>query len=259
MQLTYRQFGETATARPAVVLLHGLLGSSVNWYGIATRLSQIGHGVVVPDLRNHGRSPHYAAMDYPSMAADILRLLDALQLEQAILVGHSMGAKVAMWLALTAPERVEKVVAVDMVPLRSPNRFEKILESLLSLNLAQLESRTAADRHLADTLESQSLRDYLLQNLVRDEGGWRWRVNLMGLTSAIETLLDFPAVPAGTQFQGDALFLYGGNSDYVTPEAGPTIRELFPFSRLRPVVGAGHWVYAERPDEFLSALLPFLA
>jgi esterase len=259
VQLHFRQYGQLNTDRAPLVLLHGLLGSSANWHGVASRLEREGHVLLVPDQRNHGRSPHDSMMDYPLMAADLMRLLDQLELEQVVLIGHSMGAKTAMWLALNYPSRVESLVVVDMAPVSNPNRFDVIFDALESLDLLQLSSRQQADEHLGTTLPSSLLRQYLLQNLVRDEQRWYWRINLPVLAASLTQILDFPVVESGCQFQGNTLFLYGGESDYVTSSVAAPIRNLFPYARLRAVPGAGHWVYAERPEEFHLALSHFLA
>ncbi len=259
MQLHYREYGTPNGQPPPVVMLHGLLGSSGNWQLIAKRLVEEGHYCLVPDLRNHGRSPHDEAMDYPLMAGDLLRLLDDQEWDSATLVGHSMGAKVAMWMALSYPQRVAQLVSADMVPGLSHNRFSPIFDAMLSLNLSTLQSRQQADDWLATSLDNPLLRQYLLQNLVREEETWRWRVNLRVLDSCLNKLLDFPEVEPGRQFQGETLFLYGGESDYVTDTAAPRIRELFPYHRLRAIPGAGHWVYSDQPEVFASALLNFLS
>jgi esterase len=257
LPLVYREYGQPHDGQPPVLLLHGLLGSSANWHSIARRLAG-DYRVLVPDLRNHGRSPQAAEMGYPVMATDLATLLERAGLTSAVCVGHSMGAKVAMWLALTQPEKVARLVAVDMAPTRNPNRFEAVLRALAAVDLATLGSREDADRRLARWLEEPRLRQYLLQNLALEQGRWRWRVNLSALERGIEPLLDFPPVPAGSQFLGPSLFIYGSESDYVTPEAYGTILHWFPYARLRPITGAGHWVYAEQLEPFLMALRPFL-
>jgi esterase len=275
MRLYQRQFGEVSR-KPPLLLLHGMLGSSSNWQGVATRLAERGYVCIVPDLRNHGRSPHDPSMDYPLMAGDVLRMLDELEVSQVTAIGHSMGAKTAMWLALNYSDRVDRLVSVDMAPVRSPNRFEPIFDALLSLDLQRMGSRREADAHLAESLDNPLLRQYLLQNLIPVQNGgepagvsgsddgaspassWRWRMNLGVLDAALETILDFPQVDSLSAFQGDALFLYGGESDYVSPDAAPAIQRLFPYARMRPIAGAGHWVYAEQPEAFLEALLHFL-
>ena len=258
MQLHFRRYGEPGSSKIPVILLHGLLGSSINWHGIAGRIEQAGHCVLVPDLRNHGRSPHHEIIDYPSMAADVIELQQSLGFEQAAVVGHSMGAKAAMWMALNNPECVAKLVSVDMIPGRSPRGFKRIFDALTALDLEQLDSRKEAERILAKAIDNSAVRLYLLQNLVHQDEGWQWRMNLPVLASTYDVITDFPELESGLQYQGEALFIYGGESDYVTADSGADINKLFPFSRLRAIPGAGHWVYAERPDEFFSSLIRFL-
>lgn len=254
MQLHYRSYGESKN-RP-LLMLHGLFGSSANWHSIARAL-ETDYRVIVPDLRNHGRSPHSGTMDYPSMAGDLADLILALELDAVDLVGHSMGGKAAMWLALEAPELVNSLVAVDIAPVRYESRFKTVINALRSVQLDRLESRSQADEKLALSLDQQGLRQYLLQNLIKDEGVWRWRMNLIGLERAIPDLMGFPP-EANRQFPGDTLFVYGGASPYVQPEHAGPIRERFPLARMRMIPGAGHWVYAEQPEAFLGALRAFL-
>jgi pimeloyl-ACP methyl ester carboxylesterase len=214
--------------------------------------------VLVPDLRNHGRSPHSDAVGYPQMAGDVARLLDRLGWGPVTLIGHSMGAKVAMWWALHAPEQVERLVAVDMAPAPYQDRFQRIFAALESVPLAQIANRADAEAHLAGLVDTPAVRQFLLQNLAVEQGRWFWRVNLAGLRRGMAQLLDFPEPPPGRQFTGPALFLYGGRSDYLSPLHETAIRRLFPYARRRSVPGAGHWVYAEQPEAFLRALQSFL-
>jgi esterase len=257
LELHYREFREAGAHGLPLLLLHGMLGSSSNWLGIARGLRQR-HPVLIPDLRNHGRSPQHPAMDYPAMAADLIRLADGLGLGRFVPIGHSMGAKVAMWLALHCPDRVEGLVALDMAPVTYPPRFGHIFAAMRGLPLHQLPHRPAADAHLARQLDDPRLRAFLLQNLVQREGRWAWRVNLDAIIDQREELRGFPQLPPQRQYPGPALFLYGDRSDYLQPEHWPAIRDRFPFARLRPVTDAGHWVYAERPQEVLTALQGFL-
>ncbi len=258
MDLYYREYGDPG-ATP-LVFLHGLFGSAANWGGVARRF-EASHRVILPDLRNHGRSPHAAAMSYPAMAADLAGLLGRLGVGPAVLVGHSMGGKVAMWLALEAGERVAGLVAVDIAPVRyvdHVSHFEAILAALASVDTDALGDRQEADALLARSLPGPLLRGFLLQNLVHGAGGWRWRIDLGAIRDSIGRLLDFPPVAPGRQYLGPVQFVYGAESDYVSPESERAIHELFPFARLRGVAGAGHWVYAQRPDELAQALQSFL-
>jgi esterase len=253
VQLHYREYGRRAPDRPGIVLLHGLFGSATNWHSIARRLEGRFH-LLVPDLRNHGRSPHLPVMDYPVMAGDVMDLLERLRLEQVLVVGHSMGGKVAMWLALEQPERVHGLVPVDIAPVRYSHDFDTILGALESLDLTSLKDRTEADRLLAATLESPGLRAYLLQNLVKGTRGWAWRVNLAALRHDMQALQAFPATPRGRQFTGNTLFIHGGRSDYLGAPQAAAARRLFPHARMRVIPEAGHWVYSEAPAAFLAAL-----
>lgn len=265
-RLRFRDYGAAAEESRPLLLVHGLLGGSANWHGIARRLA-VGRRVLVPDLRNHGDSPWDARMDYPGLAADLARLLDEQGIAQAHLVGHSMGGKAAMWLALSEPERLASLVVVDMAPVPYEGRFGTLIAALQGLPLDEIEDRRDADRRLAASIPSASVRGYLLQNLTHAQSGdgveignnarWRWRLNLPVIAASMESILGFPD-PAGRQFPGPALFVYGSRSDYVTGEGLPRIRELFPLARLRSIPNAGHWVYADQPDAFIAALTAFL-
>jgi pimeloyl-ACP methyl ester carboxylesterase len=236
--------------------VHGLFGSSGNWMGVAKRL-QADYRLILPDLRNHGRSPHHPSMDFPAMAADLLALLDRLEIESASLVGHSMGGKASMWLALTQPERVARLVAADIAPVSYHNRFKTIFQGLKALPLEQVPGRGAADRMLSSWVPERAVRQYLLQNLVKRSGGWQWRLNLPVLEACIGTLTDFPARD-GMSYAGEVLFLYGERSDYVLPEYRERILSLFPLARLRMLAQAGHWIYAEQLEAFSGAVKAFV-
>lgn len=259
MQLYFRDYGEPAAPFVPLLLLHGLLGSGGNWHGIARALAG-GRRVIVPDLRNHGRSPHADDVSYPALAGDVQELLVQLGLERVAVIGHSMGGKLAMWLALTRPALVERLVVADIAPVRYPNRFDGLLGVLGALPLNRLADRRAVDHRLAAAVPDAAVRGYLLQNLVRGgDGTWQWRVNLPALTAGLQQISDFPVPPPDTQFPGPALFLYGGQSDYVLPAHEPQIRAYFPFARLRALAGAGHWLYANQPEAFVRAVDAFLA
>jgi esterase len=256
LTLNLREYGARDGALAPVVLLHGLFGSSANWHGIARRLAQ-GRRVLAPDLRNHGRSPHHPRMTYPAMASDLLALLDRQGISEAALVGHSMGGKAAMWLALEAPHRVQALAVADIAPVAYPARFGGLIQTLADLDLDGLADRREADARLASSLPDAALRGYLLQGLAREGGRWHWRTNLTALRSGMKDILGFPD-PDGRQYAGPTLFLYGTESDYLTGAHLSVIRRLFPLARLRPLPGAGHWLYAEQPETFLAALRGFL-
>ncbi len=255
IKLHYREFGTENGGTP-LLLLHGLLGSLVNWQTIARRLAQR-HRVVVPDLRNHGRSPHHPDVSYPAMAGDVVALLDELEIPEAVPVGHSMGGKVAMWLALTRPERVARLVVVDIAPVRYEGSLGELMDAMLALPLERIERRAEADTLLAERVTHPAIRAYLLQNLVRTDAGWQWRTNLRALREGLERISDFPDPPAGARYEGPTLFIHGTRSDYVKPEYLPRMEQLFPNLTL-VALEAGHWVYAEQPDAFIEAVERFL-
>ena len=240
---------------PGVVLVHGLYGSGNNFRRHANWLAEH-RRVLSPDLRNHGRSPHHRDMGYPAMAADLAALLDAEGLDQATLVGHSMGGKAAMALALTHPERVEGLVVVDIAPVAYDHDQAGILRAMDEVDLDQVASRGDADRQLREAVPEAGVRQFLLTNLERGDEGWRWRLPLGVLADALPDILDFPEL--GAPYTGPTLFLHGAASDYVTPRHHETIRRHFPEARIEGLEGVGHWVHAEAPEAFEAALRRFL-
>lgn len=257
LALSHRTYGSGSPGSLPVVLIHGLFGSAANWHGVARRLAS-GRWVLVPDLRNHGQSPWAEPMGYPALAGDLVALLDVLGIARAHLVGHSMGGKAAMWLALTEPHRVGSLVVADSAPVTYRSTFGGLISALTELPLDQVHDRRDADLYLSRSVASAAVRGYLLQNLVQDGlGGWRWRLNLRVIADSLDTILGFPEA-AGRQFPGPTLFLYGGRSDYLTGAALPRIRALFPLARLRAIPEAGHWVYADQPEAFSAAVSGFL-
>jgi pimeloyl-ACP methyl ester carboxylesterase len=183
--------------------------------------------------------------------------MDHLGLDQAAIAGHSMGGKVAMYLALTQAERVSDLVVADIAPVAYSHRFERQFSAMSGLDLEKLTDRADADRQMAEILPEPELRNYLLQNLNNRPDGWRWRIDLQLLRQAIEQLTGFPDL-GDHNFPGEALFLYGEKSDYVRHSDYARIRSLFPYARIRRISQAGHWVYAEQPEIFVQAIRNFL-
>ncbi len=239
-----------------LVLLHGLFGSSDNWLGVAPTLAEKFH-VLIPDLRNHGRSPHRAAMDYPLMAADVDRFFAAQGLESAQVIGHSMGGKVAMQFALDFPARVKKLVVVDMAPRAYAPAHAAMLAALLALDLSRFPSRLQLEAALAPEIPSLSLRRFLLKNLGRDASGrFVWKMNLRGVAENYSRL--GAALNSRTAFARPALFLRGGRSDYITAADEVEIRRLFPAAQIKTIPAASHWVHADAPQEFSRLVLDFI-
>lgn len=252
MKLQHKELGQ---GEP-LILLHGLFGSADNWFGVAPKLAERFH-LFIPDLRNHGHSPHAAVMDYPLMAGDVAEFMAALGLESARVIGHSMGGKVAMQLALDHPERVTKLLVADMAPRAYGPAHERILAALLALDLAALQTRPQAEEALAPEIPSLNLRRFLLKNLGREaQGKFVWKLNLRGVADNYPRLC--AALNAEKAFLEPALFLRGGKSDYVTADDETEIRRLFPSARMETLAAAAHWLHADAPEEFVRVTLGFL-
>jgi len=242
---------------PPLLVLHGLFGSGSNWGAIARRLAGT-HRVLLVDLRNHGDSPHHPRMDYKAMAEDLAALIEAEGGPMAVL-GHSMGGKAAMVLALTAPTLVSRLVVVDIAPVAYPPSFRPYAEAMAAVPLRPGLRRSEADAALRAAVPDASVRAFLLQNLRLADGAPAWRCNLSVITDALETISGFPAFPDGVQWPGEALFVLGERSGYIDARGRAAALARFPAAAFVVVPGAGHWVHAEAPEPFLRAVTPFLA
>lgn len=241
---------------PPLVVLHGLFGSSVNWRGIAKRLSGK-RRVLVMDMRNHGRSFNDDEMTYSAMADDVVDTLEAEGIDGASLLGHSMGGKTAMVIALQDQVRVSHLVVVDIAPVIYTHSHVPLVEALMKLDLEAIESRSDADRRLQGAIEDRMVRQFLLQSLEKGSDGYRWRLNLEALKHGMDDLVGFPDLD-GKTFDGPALFLYGAESDYVQPEQRPRIERYFPNATYTAVEDAGHWLHADRPEALVREVEAFL-
>lgn len=246
-------------ARPLVVL-HGLLGSGRNWLGPARKLNAAGRRVVMADLRNHGRSPWGRPMTYPAMADDVAELILRLDAGPVDLLGHSMGGKAAMNLALRRPELVARLIVADIAPIAYGHRsFADHIDAMRALDLAGIRRRGDADTAMAGDVEDVGMRSFLLQNLESDgEGGLRWRVDLDLLAEALPNLVGWDDPPDATPYPGPTLALRGALSPYVTGEGEAALRRLFPHARIEAIPEAGHWPHVEAAGPFLAALTRFL-
>lgn len=252
--LNHKTYGEG----PAFVILHGLFGMLDNWQTLARRWAER-YQVVLIDLRNHGRSPHEADMDYDLMAGDVAELLEHLGIDECILLGHSMGGKVAMQTALTYPDLVQKLIVVDIAPRRYLPGHDSIFTALESLDPAAVTSRQEAAAYLGSHISDPGIQLFLLKNLTRDPaGGFRWRMNLPAITAAYPAIIG-PVGKVGDRYDGSSLFLRGSKSGYVKEEDMVLIEMLFPQASLKTVDGAGHWVHAEKPTELMAVVDEFLS
>jgi pimeloyl-ACP methyl ester carboxylesterase len=243
---------------PVVVLLHGLFGAGRNLGVLARGL--VGRARVVSlDLRNHGESGHAAGMGYAVMAADVAESLAALGVERAAVVGHSMGGKTAMMLALTRPALVERLAVLDIAPVTydEGHGHAGYVAAMRALALTPDLGRAAADAALAGAVPEAPLRAFLLNNLVLGERP-QWRLGLEEIAASLSDLVAWPDAGLAA-YPGPALFLRGGASDYVTAAAEPEILRLFPRAEIATVDGASHWLHAEKPREVVAALQEFLS
>ena len=237
---------------PPIMLLHGLFGAASNWGRVQRRLAET-HNVVALDLRNHGSSPHGPAMTYPLMAEDVVETLDAQGLAAVGLLGHSMGGKVAMHVALAHPERVFRLLVADIAPVPSPPTFRPIAAALRALPLAPGLTRAAAGTALEATVEDPAVRAFLLQNLrFGDPPAWR-----IGLDEIAAALPEIESWSGAGRYDGPTLVLRGEHSPYVKPEHRPLFRALFPACRFASLRGAGHWLHADAPEPFVEIVRTF--
>jgi len=253
MKLNYQRYGQ---GRP-LLILHGLFGSLTNWHTLSKRLGEH-YEVFAVDQRNHGSSPHSAEFNYVEMAADLREFMRDRQLASAYLLGHSMGGKTAMQLALTDPDLVEKLIVVDIAPKAYPPHHDEIFDALCELELSRYTSRSELDQALAGKIAGLTTRQFLLTNVTRDEAGrFTWKINLDAIRQ------NYPAIIGGLEqagrFDQPTLFVRGATSDYIQDEDAALITSIFPQARIATIDGAGHWVHAEAPAAFFNVVREFLA
>lgn len=228
-----------------IISLHGLFGSLNNLGTINRNLAKSFrvHGL---DIRNHGRSPHDNDMSYSQMASDIIEYMDDQRLDTANLIGHSMGGKIAMSLALQAPERINKLVVIDISPAAYEVKHDSVLEGLSAIDLHVLQQRSDADALLLPYVEEKEVRQFLLKNIYRDEHGYyKWRINLSAIKKTYCRIIE--GLSANKPFNGDILFLKGSNSDYILPSHKEKILSLFPKATVKIITDTGHWLHAQKP------------
>jgi len=239
-----------------LIILHGLLGSLDNWVTLARRLADHFH-VYTFDARNHGRSSHSSVMSYDAMVEDVRTFMSDHSLASAYLLGHSMGGKTAMQCAVMYPELVDKLIVVDIAPKAYGRRHDHIFEALSSLDLRMYSHRKEVEKALAVNIRESATLQFLLKNLVRDEADkFTWKVNLPVLKNRYSEI--GAGIPASARFEKPALFVRGGESNYILDEDKSLIKQVFPRSTLLTIKNAGHWVHADAPDDLLRIVQKFL-
>ncbi len=253
MQLHFRSFGQ---GEP-VIILHGLFGSHANWHAVSQGMADRYQSFAI-DLRNHGESPHDRRMDYPIMADDLAEFMDRQGLGQAHLLGHSLGGKVAMQFAMTHPDRVSRLLVLDISPESYPPHHQEALSALLELELSACQTRADAERALGLRIPDLALRRFLLKSLFRDSAGkLHWRLGLGEIQENYHRLCE--AIARTPPFGGPTLFIKGEYSDYITSDELPEIRIRFPQAELVTIRGAGHLAHVENRAVFLHTITSFLA
>ncbi len=241
---------------PPFIILHGLFGMLDNWRTVAKLLEGKFQTILV-DLRNHGKSPHSEEMNYKVMADDILELINALKIQSAILMGHSMGGKVAMQFAFDHPDKIEKLIVVDISTKKYNDHHDQVIEAIESIDPAKLQDRSDAENSFRKYLnDDEATIKFLLKNLGRlPEGRFSWKANMPVLIRRYDSLLE--GVDSDVPFTKPVLFIRGENSDSIKDGDKMEIKRLFPESQIVTIKGAGHWVHADQPKAITGTILTF--
>lgn len=240
---------------PVVILIHGLFGDLDNLKALGRSLED-SFTVVRVDVANHGNSQHVSSMSYQSLAEDIKQLIENLNISSAILVGHSMGGKIAMATALSYPDLVSKLVVADIAPVTYNSRHDKVFAALESMPLSQIKDRRDALKHMREHDIDEGTAQFLLKSLVRSESGFKWKMNLTGLKQSYNDIISWPTFK--TPYQGDCLFIRGGDSDYVTATHRHAIIDQFPAVKAKTIEGTGHWLHAQKASVFNRIVKEFI-
>jgi len=255
MRLHFNSYGSESSH--VLIILHGLLGSSDNWHSFGQRFGEHVHTLVL-DARNHGRSPHSDRFNYQVMADDMVEFMMQRRISSASLLGHSMGGKTAALTALLYPDLVDKLIVVDIAPKSYQAHHDQVFNALTSLDLRSFRYRKDIDDALSLNIPEQSVRQFLMKNLARDDaGGFQWKMNLEVIEKNYAQINE--ELPRQRQFNKPTLFIRGANSDYIQIDDLPLIRHLFPKTEIITIKNAGHWVHVDAQEEFSRTVLDFLS
>lgn len=254
MKLFYRHYGE---GQP-VIILHGILGISDNWVTIGRRLAEK-FEVYIPDQRNHGQSPHSDTFNYYALTEDLHEFIEDHQLTKPVLIGHSMGGKVAMNYTLEHPHRIDKLIVVDISVRNYPARRQhlEIMDAMLSVDFDQQHTREGIEKIIRERIVSPAIAGFILKNLYRiGRNRFAWRLNIKSIYTNIENVFEGVELPYSSDVP--AVFIKGGASDYIPDEDYPLILKKFPKAKFHTIENASHWVHADAPDELCKTLSDFL-
>lgn len=249
MQLFFRRYGNPGDQ--PIIILHGLFGISDNWVTYARRLSQQGFEIFVPDQRNHGQSPRSDNFNYLALTDDLFDFIDDNEIEDPIIIGHSMGGKVAMRFALENPRLVKKLIVVDIsLKAYGPRKQHlSIIEAMKSIDLNKVKRRTEVEEHLKNFIPEEKIRWFILKNLARkDKNSFEWRLYFEGIEKSLSQMFD--AIETSVKFQKPSLFIKGGASDYILHKDFEQIRYNFPNAEIITIENASHWVHVEAAERF---------
>lgn len=256
MQLFYRKFGEKGDI--PIIILHGIFGNSDNWFSYARRLSQEGFEVFTVDQRNHGQSPHSDVFNYLAMTDDLFDFIDEHEIEDPILLGHSMGGKVAMRFALENPQLISKLIVVDIsLKAYGPRKQHRsIINAMKAVKLDHISSRKEIEGQINEIIPEERIRQFVLKNLHRrEQDEFEWRINIDGIDKNLDQLFD--GIETIEKFEKPTLFVKGGASDYILLEDYKQIRYNFPNAEIITIADASHWVHVEAPERFYQLTMGF--
>lgn len=252
MELNYKKLGEGQ----ALIILHGVFGSLDNWMTLGKRFSE-NFQVWLVDQRNHGHSPHSEEMSYPIMAEDLKNFITAHHIENAVVLGHSMGGKVAMEFALKYADKISKLIIADISPNSQSNNFDGIIKGLKAVEPESIEDRKEAEAKMSEYVKEKAVRQFLLKNLHRKEDdSYEWRFNLQKIAAEMDQISSWKI--GNGSFEKPVLFLKGEKSDYIKKEDEERIKELFPYAEIQSIPSAAHWLHAENPDDFYKEVISFI-
>lgn len=251
LELSYKKIG----SGPPLIILHGLFGSLDNWMSFARQLEEH-RTVYLVDQRNHGQSPHSADFNYDAMAEDLKTFIDNHSLDHPEILGHSMGGKTAMTMAVKYPGHFSKIIVVDIAPKAYPIRHDMIIDALKSVDIQNIKNRNEGEKALAQHIKDSGIRLFLMKNLKRTPEGFTWKINLKAIEENIDRVGE--GIEEKNASEKPVLFIRGSKSDYILDEDIITIVSIFPNAEVKTIEGAGHWVHAEKPDELLNLTKEFL-